>query len=164
MDTNKALNLNQHNSSFLNRPSVELGFNLFIESLAKRGFLSSDKQYYYINIWSIGCQPCIEELPTLDSLQNIISQKVSCIMVSCHSDRAVQRFLEKRSLTLSNFILLNGMNDFVLYINNKLNLDEYVFPIHIILNKKGHVLAYLIGSLTDERSLLPITEFIDNLE
>lgn len=132
----------------------------FGRKLKRLGVDVSEKDFIYLNIWSIGCAPCISEIPLLEELTTKCEQNTTFVMISQHSDKAVDNFLNNRGIEISNLVLINEMDELISDIRKKINLPELVFPAHVILDKHGNVLAFLIGAFQDSDSLIPIVNFL----
>jgi thiol-disulfide isomerase/thioredoxin len=121
------------------------------------------EKYIYINIWSLGCQPCIKELPFINSLKDYIEKKINYICVSSHSDNAVNNFLSTKKIAPLNLVFINGMQEFILSVFNEIDIEGMVFPTHVVMKKNGEILAFYNGSIHTQEQALPIINFIKNL-
>lgn len=119
-------------------------------------------KYFYVNIWSITCQPCIDEIPIIESMVHSFNKKVVNLMVTSHSELIVDKFLQKNDISINNFILLNGKKDFISGIYNSIGVKNQIFPLHAILNNKGMPEAYLFGAFSDKSNSNPIINFINS--
>jgi thiol-disulfide isomerase/thioredoxin len=149
----------------LNETSLTQGFNFFLEKIKN---YNSDKfingSYFYVNIWSLGCKPCQLEMPILNNLIKKFNKHIVCIKVTSHSEKAVSSYLRNENLKLDSFIFLNDMNDFISGIYNEIGFQSQLFPLHVILDKKGNALAFMFGAFQDENSTTPLLNFINNLD
>ena len=110
------------------------------------------------------CKACSDEMPFLDLLPEKFDKNIGCVMVSSHSNEAVNNFLKSKAIEMENFVFVNEMIDFISGIYNEIEVKNQSFPLHVVLDKKGNCLAYLFGSFNDEVSAAPLINFINNLE
>jgi hypothetical protein len=152
-------------SSFiLNDTELKKGFKKFATELNKQkpGLLQNN--FLYINNWSIICKPCLDEIPLHNELSVKLGNDISYCMVTHHSEEAVNKLVIKENIELKKFIFVNGMINFISGIYNEIKIVNLSFPLHIVLDSKGNVLAYLFGAFQDENSYKPIINFINKLK
>ena len=147
----------------LNNTTLKKGFKEFIKLLRESDKELVNKDYFYVNIWSIACKPCSDEMPFLDLLAETFDKKIGYIMISAHSNEAVSSFLKNKRIEMKNFVFLNKMIDFISGIYNEIEVTNQAFPLHVVLDKNGNCLAYLFGAFHDENSAAPLINFIKNL-
>lgn len=147
----------------LNRTNLKDGFTVFCEKLKENGQGYSDKEYIYINVWSVICKPCIDEIPFIGTLEKLVNKNLDYYLVCFHSDKAIETFLRNNNIKSNNLTFVNGMTDFISGIFNEIEENNLAFPLHAILNKQGDCLAYLFGSIHDEKSAAPLINFINSL-
>lgn len=147
----------------LNETILEKGFKKFKQKLDNKTALQNNN-YYYINVWNIACKPCSDEMPFIDALTGKFKKDLACIMVSSHSDEAVNNFIRNKGIKMENFIFVNEMLDFISGIYNEIRVRNQSFPLHVVLDKKGDCLAYLFGAFYDEASAAPLINFINQLD
>jgi len=100
-----------------------------------------------LNFWASYCQPCIEELPSLDQFQrDLANQGVVVLGVSIDKDpKAYKRFLEKYNVS---FLTARDPD-------NKINAEYGTFkiPETYLINRDGKVVGKIISSTnwTDDR-------------
>lgn len=100
-----------------------------------------------LNFWASYCQPCIEELPSLDQFQReLANQGVVVLGVSIDKDaKAYQRFLQRYNVS---FLTARDPD-------NKINAEYGTFkiPETYLINRDGKVVGKIISSTnwTDER-------------
>jgi thiol-disulfide isomerase/thioredoxin len=158
------IKINFDSSSFiLNNTNLKLGFEIFTKALEEQKPELLKNNFLYINIWSIVCKPCSDEIPFLDSLPQKINKSISYLMVSSHSEDAVTNFLKNKEIQMKNFIFVNEMIDFISGIYNEIEVKNQSFPLHVVLDKEGNCLAYLFGSI-DDMTAAPLVNFINNLD
>src|ERR1700743_1838219 len=58
----------------LSKTKWSQGFNIFLAKLKEGNKSLLGKKYYYINIWTNWCKPCIREMPWLDSIAGSLSK------------------------------------------------------------------------------------------
>jgi hypothetical protein len=122
-----------------------------------------NKDYFYVTIWNLGCQPCLDEITVLDSLPNEFDKNIAYVMVSAHSNKAVESYLKRNNIEIINFFLINEMVDFIFGIYNELELKNLILPLHVIFDKKEHPLAYLIGAINNRVNAMPMINYINSL-
>jgi thiol-disulfide isomerase/thioredoxin len=109
-----------------------------------------------VNLWATWCEPCKEEMPSLDDLQTMFS-KDEFIVMPINLDRGPKKkaldFFEK-------FKIL----DIETFFDDKNNIPREVkilgLPVTLLINKSGAEVARLIGPAewTDERILKIIND------
>jgi len=102
-----------------------------------------------LNFWASYCEPCIEELPSLDQFQReLANQGVVVLGVSIDKDpKAYKRFLQKYNVS---FLTARDPD-------NKINAEYGTFkiPETYIINRDGKVVGKIISSTnwTDDRMM-----------
>lgn len=161
----KDIKTNFDSSEFiLNNTPLKQGFEMFINELKDQKTDLLQYNYFYVNIWSIICKPCLDEMPFIDDLPEKINKGLACVMVSAHSNKAVNNFLENKNKKMKNFIFVNEMIDFISGIYNEMEIENQSWPLHVVLDSKGNCLAYLFGAINDENSAAPLINFINSLD
>ncbi len=95
-----------------------------------------------LNIWSLGCGPCIAEMPSLDRLAGMFPDKdfaVVAVNIDPLKPEAVKSFYDK-----SKFQYLNIYVD--PYGKIKEALHWRALPTTLILNREGKMIGRMIGS------------------
>lgn len=95
-----------------------------------------------LNIWSLGCGPCISEMPSLDRLAGMFPDKdfaVVAVNIDPLKSEAVKSFYDK-----SKFQYLNIYVD--PYGKTKESLHWRALPTTIILNREGKMIGRMIGA------------------
>lgn len=119
------------------------------------------KKYYYINIWTSWCAPCIREMPWLDSLAGNLRKDVGYVFVTELSDVVANKVIHGKNYNLKNFIFLNEMNDFVSGICNEQGIKNKVYPMVLILSNKGKVLHYSVGAYSNKNEASGFADLIN---
>jgi cytochrome c biogenesis protein CcmG/thiol:disulfide interchange protein DsbE len=102
-----------------------------------------------LNFWATWCQPCIQELPSLDEFQReLADQGVVVLGVSVDKDaKAYERFLERVKVS---FLTTRDPE-------NKVNAEygTFRFPETYIINRDGKVVSKIISATnwTDDRMM-----------
>ena len=104
---------------------------------------NSDSQLIILNFWATWCEPCKEEMPSLNRLQvnkNIKNLKIYPINIG------------KESLNkVNNFFAELGIDNLQAYFDNPSTLAKTFslrgIPTTILLNSKGEEFARIIGSI-----------------
>tara|TARA_R110000868_G_scaffold220554_1_gene471849 strand:- start:248 stop:826 length:579 start_codon:yes stop_codon:yes gene_type:complete len=90
-----------------------------------------------LSIWATWCKPCIEEMPSLEALQNKLSlDKYSILLASDESLDKINRFKNSNNYDL-NFVKLE---------TPATSLGIYALPTTFIINEKGELLLTENGS------------------
>lgn len=108
-----------------------------------------------LNIWSLGCGPCLAEMPSLDRLAGMFPDKdfaVVAVNIDPLKPEAVKNFYDK-----SKFQYLNIYVD--PYGKIKDALHWRALPTTIILNREGKMIGRMIGSTSWDS-----TEAVDLIE
>lgn len=155
---------NQASIYLLNDTTLNVGFEKLICAVKYKNSNFVQNKYYYTNIWSIACEPCVDEIPLLDKIVMPFNKSLNCLMVSPYSDKAVNNFLLKRQIQMQNFTFINGMIDFISGVYNEINMKKQSFPLHVVLDQNGMCLAYLHGAFHDIESATPLTNYLNQLK
>lgn len=110
-----------------------------------------------LNIWSLGCGPCISEMPSLDRLAGMFPDKdfaVVAVNIDPLKTEAVQSFYDK-----SKFQYLNIYVD--PYGRAKEALHWRALPTTILLNRDGKMIGRMIGATSWDSS--EAVELIESL-
>lgn len=100
-----------------------------------------------VNFWATWCQPCVEEVPTLDALQRrFAGQGLVVLGISVDTDaNAYRQFLKKYQVSFET--ARDGAK--------KINADygTFKFPETYIIDRSGKIVKKVIGkeNWTDER-------------
>jgi peroxiredoxin len=100
-----------------------------------------------LKLWFIGCQKCIEEMPSLNKLFNSYKNRKDIVFLSMALDQndALRKFLKKRKF---DFPVIGDQEDFL---KKKLQIDMY--PTHIIINKEGRIVKVVNSYEALEKAL-----------
>lgn len=128
-----------------------------------KSITKTTSNYYYINFWSLGCKPCLDELPIVKMLPAKFNKKINCVIVSLHSDKAVNNFIKNNQINMDDFVFINNALEFTSWVYESLSLEKYFFPLHLILDSKGKILAYQKGTIPDLNSASNIINFVNEL-
>lgn len=147
----------------VNKTTWKKGLDSFVTKLNEKDTTFANKKYYYVNIWTNWCIPCINEMPWLDSLAGTLSKDVGYIFVSDISDEVSRNCLKKRNYILKNFIFLNDMNDFVSGICNERGTRTKVYPMALIFDQKGEIYHYSVGAFENSKEVKELADIINKL-
>lgn len=111
-----------------------------------------------INFWFTTCKPCIEEMPVLSKIKNILKDSANFIAVTYEPTQKTKLFLKKHKY---NFIQIANAQTFI----DSMNMTS--FPVNIFLDKDGIVrkiengIPYIIDNkkqmkMGDEKEFLKI--------
>ena len=109
-----------------------------------------------INFWATWCPPCVEELPSMQRLQNMYKGKPFTILTIDVGEPAdlIQPFLEKVDATELTVLLDKDGT-------SHKDWKIYVFPTNFLLDKSGNISHAGVGALNwDEPA---VTSIIDQL-
>ena len=104
-----------------------------------------------VNLWATWCEPCKEEMPSLDSLQTFFD-KNDFIVMPINLDRGPK----KKALSFFDEFSISNIKTFF---DDKNNIPREVrimgLPVTLLINKEGTEIARLIGPTewTDEEIL-----------
>ena len=147
----------------INKTTSTKGFESFITKLKEKDTTCANKKYYYVNVWTNWCSPCIKEMPLLDSLAGTLNKDVGYIFVSHISDEAANNCIKRNNYYFKKFIFLNDMNDFVSGICNELIIKTKVYPMVLILDQKGKIFHYSTGTCENSIELKELANIIQEL-
>lgn len=101
-----------------------------------------------INIWAFGCKPCITEIPELNMLVDKYKDKpVKFISINGYGGKIdFKNPSALNSFKQLNFKYLTVCTDKQI---KELNNVQFIFPQHIVLDKKGVVIDYFFGPQTN---------------
>lgn len=90
-----------------------------------------------INLWFIACPPCLEEIPSLNTLQKEFSTQVNFIAITLDKEEALQKFLKKKPF------------NFIQVADSRKPLEKIItnFPKNIFLDKDG-IIVSVEGNVT----------------
>ncbi|RDU25212.1 TlpA family protein disulfide reductase [Anaerosacchariphilus polymeriproducens] len=159
-------------STTTNESTKNTGENAFptfeandFEGNAVDNSLFSKNAVTVVNFWFNGCDPCVEELPKLNALNEKLKKKgaeLIGINVEAGNGETVlkesKKILEKQGATYRN-----------LYFSNKSSLLEYSsklegFPTTFLIDRNGNIVGDpILGSIDDEDSLKKVNQRIDEI-
>tara|TARA_B110000003_G_scaffold225210_1_gene225945 strand:+ start:19 stop:528 length:510 start_codon:yes stop_codon:yes gene_type:complete len=102
-----------------------------------------DGSLIILNFWATWCEPCKEEMPSLDRLQSnskLVNLKVFAINIGKENKNKVKKFFE--DLNIKNF---EPYFDPPITLAKKFSLRGV--PTSILINKNGDEFARIIGSI-----------------
>jgi thiol-disulfide isomerase/thioredoxin len=91
-----------------------------------------------LNVWATWCKPCIEEMPSMDRLQQLHADKIAVVTISDEEAEKLQRFTSRRSYS---FTFLKANTPLA-------NQQITVYPTTYILNAAGQVKEIYLGNQT----------------
>lgn len=148
----------------VNKTQWPQGLKMFQTKLKEKNKALVGKKYYYINIWTASCKPCIREMPWLDSIAGTLNKDVGYIFLTDMNNEVATNIIKNKNYDLKKFILLNDMNDFVSGICNERKTRNKVYPMALILSNKGEVLHFSTGAYSNKREAAGFAELINKLE
>lgn len=148
----------------LSKTTWKQGLDIFASKLKEKDSTLLNKKYYYINVWTSFCKPCIKEMPWLDSLAGRLNKDVGYFFVTDMSEGAANQCIKRTNYKLKNFVFLNDMNDFVSAICNEKGTRSKIYPMVLILSNKGELLHSSNGAYESKREAAGFLELINKLE
>lgn len=157
--------LNKAMGGELSKTTWKQGLEIFTSKLNESNKALLNKKYYYINVWTNWCIPCIKEMPWLDSIAGTLNRKdIGYVFVSDISDDLANSCLKRRNYHLKNFVFLNNMNEFVSAICNERGTKQKIYPMVLILSSKGELLHYSNGAYESTKEATEFADLINKLE
>ena len=89
-----------------------------------------------INLWFVGCAPCVDEMPILNGFKESYGDSINFIALSYSSDKAVKKFLQKHAFLFEHYTDVKELA-------KKLNITS--FPTNILVDKNGNVVEVMGG-------------------
>ena len=94
-----------------------------------------------LNFWFTTCEPCMAEIPKLNSLVEKYKDKVHFISITFDAKANVSSFLKETDFNYTHIT------------DNEYILSDYeveFFPTHIIINQKGEIILRKVGDFISE--------------
>lgn len=107
----------------------------------------------FINFWATWCRPCIQEMPSIASLQNLLAdENIEFLFASDEEVEKIMKFKESRSMNL-NFVR----------VENPEALGIEALPTTLIFNGKGELVFSEVGfrKWDDTATIEMVTKFIN---
>ena len=100
-----------------------------------------------VNFWASWCPPCVEEMPTLDKLQQEFkAQNVLFVGIGIDSPSNIRQFLEKTPVSYPIVIGgLEGSN-----ISKQMGNAQGALPYTVIINTQGKATSSKLGKISEE--------------
>mgnify|MGYP000281789816 FL=1 len=100
-----------------------------------------------VNFWASWCPPCVEEMPTLDKLQQeFFQQNVLFVGIGIDSPSNIREFLEKTPVNYP--IVIGGLEGSNL--SKQLGNSQGALPYTIIINAQGKATYSKLGKISEE--------------
>ena len=100
-----------------------------------------------VNFWSSWCPPCVEEMPTLDLLQQeFLQQNVVFVGIGIDSPSNIREFL--KSTPVSYPIVIGGMEGSSL--SKQMGNTQGALPYTVIISAKGKSIYTKLGKISEE--------------
>jgi peroxiredoxin len=110
-----------------------------------------------INLWFIGCPPCVAEIPMFNELQNEFSRKDFVILsFGLDDNKSIEEFIKKHPINFSVFA--NSSN----LITNKFKMT-FGYPTNLFLDKDGQLIDFTNGGAMDDVGLKKTKEEFKSL-
>jgi thiol-disulfide isomerase/thioredoxin len=140
------------------------GLKSFVSKLREKNKNVANKKYYYVNIWTTWCMPCVKEIPWLDSIAGTLKKDVGYIFVSDQTDNVITDCLKRKKFDVKNFVFLNDMNDFVSGICNERKITTKSYPMVLIMDNQGKIIHYDNGAYGNVKEAAEFIDLINKLE
>jgi thiol-disulfide isomerase/thioredoxin len=99
--------------------------------------LTNEKDYLFVNFWATWCKPCITEMPSIQALQDSLSDApIRFILVTNETPAETGDFLQQRSIDLEGFHMTDAAEAF--------NLGG--FPTTLIIDPEGKIILRSEGA------------------
>ena len=100
-----------------------------------------------VNFWASWCPPCVEEMPTLDKLQQeFLQQNVLFVGIGIDSPSNIREFLSNTPVSYP--IVIGGMEGSNL--SKQLGNSQGALPYTIIINAKGKATYSKLGKISED--------------
>jgi thiol-disulfide isomerase/thioredoxin len=100
-----------------------------------------------VNFWASWCPPCVEEMPTLDKLQQeFLKQNVLFVGIGIDSPSNIREFLEKTPVSYP--IMIGGLQGSNL--SKQMGNSQGALPYTIIINSKGKSSYSKLGKISED--------------
>lgn len=95
-----------------------------------------------INFWSIGCGPCIVEMPELNKLVEKYKSRKDVVFLAITGDEneKLKKFLAKKEF---NYQIVNQTDQ------ASSKYDTNALPVHLIIDKQGYIINQSVGARED---------------
>ncbi|MES2419227.1 MAG: TlpA disulfide reductase family protein [Bacteroidota bacterium] len=100
-----------------------------------------------LNVWSVGCGPCVAEIPALNELVKEYATEPNVVFIAVTADtkESLIQFFKTKSF---NYKVINKVNNLFEVFNTN------ALPVHIVIGKNGEFLSRSIGAREDIRAFL----------
>lgn len=100
-----------------------------------------------VNFWASWCPPCVEEMPTLDKLQQeFLKQNVLIVGIGIDSPSNIREFLEKTPVSYPIMIgRLDGSK-----LSKEMGNSQGALPYMLIINIKGKATYSKLGKIRED--------------
>jgi thiol-disulfide isomerase/thioredoxin len=100
-----------------------------------------------VNIWGIGCGPCIAEMPMLNELVKAYQNQPDVVFIAITADQkdALTNFFKNRSFA---YQVINNVGSISAQFNTN------ALPVHMVIGKNGEVINRSIGARADIKQFL----------
>ncbi len=100
-----------------------------------------------VNFWASWCPPCVEEMPTLDKLQQeFLQQNVLFVGIGIDSPSNIREFLSKTPVDYP--IVIGGLEGSNL--SKQMGNSQGALPYTIIINSKGKAIYSKLGKISED--------------
>jgi thiol-disulfide isomerase/thioredoxin len=100
-----------------------------------------------VNFWASWCPPCVEEMPTLDKLQQEFkAQNVLFVGIGIDSPSNIREFLAKTPVSYP--IVIGGMEGSNL--SKQMGNSQGALPYTIVINSQGKAISSKLGKISEE--------------
>ena len=110
-----------------------------------------------VNFWASWCPPCVEEMPTLDHLQQeYFQQNVLFVGIGIDSPSNIREFL--KSTPVSYPIVIGGMEGS--NISKQMGNTQGALPYTVVINAKGKAVYTKLGKIDEDELIKAIKSAI----
>ena len=109
-----------------------------------------------INLWFIGCPPCIAEIPILNELATEYGEDFVILSFGLDDKKSISTFLERRPM---NFPVFSDSKELIKN-TFRMNLG---YPTNVLLNKEGQIVEFKLGASNNEAGLKSMKDDIKKI-
>lgn len=113
------------------------------------------------NFWTVGCGPCIAEVPMLNRLATLYKDTSDFLLISVllNDQAALDKLLQRGSI--------KGDIKYEIVVNDKKTVKEnfgfvQAYPTNLFVDKQGKIYQRIIGAVTNQENLEYVRSIIDS--
>jgi|GEM_PF-4703962 len=145
----KEMNFNEKVHSLKGKPMPEFSLNSLDEGKINSSSLLGKPTV--LNFWFTSCQPCLEEIPILNSLTSEFDDEVNFLAITFQKEDVIKKFLKNRTFDFKQIV---DARDYIKDFGVK------VYPKLVIVDKNG-IVTNIYGKLSEDTDE---NEFLEKLK